>query len=117
VVAHAMAGSAVVLLILLVMHPESRFYPACPIHELLHVQCPGCGATRALVALLHGHLRVALEANALFVCALPFVLFYAGWSYCRLVGSRPFVWPSPSTSLIRLTIAVTVVFTVARNLL
>jgi hypothetical protein len=42
---------------------QYHFYPQCPIHQYFHLDCPGCGATRALAALLHGHLLEALRLN------------------------------------------------------
>jgi|CXWL01.1.fsa_nt_gi pyruvate/2-oxoacid:ferredoxin oxidoreductase beta subunit len=45
-------------------------YPLCPFHFATGLWCPGCGATRALHALLHGELERALELNALLVACL-----------------------------------------------
>ena len=47
-----------------------EFYPVCLLHALTGLNCPGCGATRALYALLHGNFLLALKNNALFVLAL-----------------------------------------------
>src|ERR1700761_7382729 len=41
------------------------FYPVCQFHQLTGLNCPGCGATRALYALLHGDILLALRDNAL----------------------------------------------------
>jgi Protein of unknown function (DUF2752) len=48
--------------------------PPCPFHWLTGLYCPGCGATRALHALLHGNLEKAFSMNIVFVLALPLVL-------------------------------------------
>ena len=48
--------------------------PPCPSHWLTGLYCPGCGATRALHALLHGDLEKAFSMNPVFVMALPVVV-------------------------------------------
>jgi hypothetical protein len=54
------------------------FYPSCPFFACTGLLCPGCGATRALAALLHGHLHEALQWNALFVLVIvPLALVYS----------------------------------------
>jgi hypothetical protein len=50
---------------------EYAFYPRCPIYLATHWLCPGCGATRALHALLHLDIRSALHYNALFTLLAP----------------------------------------------
>ena len=48
--------------------------PPCPSRWLTGLHCPGCGATRALHALLHGDIEKALSMNVVFVMALPIVI-------------------------------------------
>ncbi len=45
--------------------------PPGPLHALTGLWCPGCGTTRAIHALLHGHLALALSMNPLAVLSLP----------------------------------------------
>lgn len=95
-----------------------RFLPRCGFHVVTGLHCPGCGNTRASHALLHGDVAGAMRQNALFVIALPFLLFWAGrswlaWVYPQRIGPLPFRWHySYSLALIGLV----VVFGVARNL-
>lgn len=49
----------------------THFYPRCFFHQVTGLYCPGCGATRALYQLLHGHVLIALHDNLFFVFALP----------------------------------------------
>jgi Protein of unknown function (DUF2752) len=53
-------------------------YPQCLLYRATGLYCAGCGATRALYALLHGRVLQALHDNVLFVAALPFLLGFAG---------------------------------------
>jgi hypothetical protein len=66
-------------------------YPQCLLYNATGIYCAGCGATRALYALLHGRVLVALHDNALFVAALPLILYVAG-SYA-LQAWRAEAWP------------------------
>jgi len=61
---------------------EGAGYPSCPFRLLTGLQCPGCGSTRAVHQLLHGHPLVAFELNPLLMISLPF-LGFALWTYTR----------------------------------
>lgn len=64
--------------------------PFCPLASVFGVPCPGCGLTRATLALAHGDLSRALELHPLvFVLAPLFVwaMSNAAISYVR--GPRP----------------------------
>jgi hypothetical protein len=102
----------------LLLFPPARFsfYPQCPIHEYLHLQCPGCGGTRALVALLHGHLAEAFHSNALVTLLLPFAAACGTLSYIRFLQRKPLRWPQASPLAMHTALAVTAGFTVVRNL-
>lgn len=39
------------------------FSKECYIHAHYHLYCPGCGGTRAVRALLHGNLLLAIKYN------------------------------------------------------
>ncbi len=83
----------------------------------MHVDCPGCGATRALSALLHGHLLDAFRLNALFVLLLPFGLGFAVECYRRAIRRAEFQWPTLPIPAIYACLALATTFMIARNLL
>lgn len=56
-----------------------RFGPPCLISHFLEGWCPGCGMTRAAIALLHGDLAAAWGHNRLSLLVLPVL----SWLYCR----------------------------------
>jgi hypothetical protein len=98
--------------ILLRFPPESySFYPRCPIFTLFHIQCPGCGATRALAAILRGHPNEALRLNPLFTLALPGIILWTA-----LYRRNPAHWTQPPRQALYAALAITVAFTIARNL-
>jgi hypothetical protein len=116
--ARANAALALTLFALatLALHPESRFYLPCPIHEYLGLLCPGCGATRALAALLRGHLTTAWHANPLLVCALPLLIAYAATAYARAIRSETFAWPQIPLRFMQIGLGIAGIFVIARNL-
>jgi len=95
---------------------QNSFYPQCPIFEYLHLQCPGCGITRALAALLRGRLAEAVHFNALVPLLLPVAAAYGVLCYRRFLQHRALRWPQPPPAVIYAALALTGVFTVLRNL-
>ena len=69
---------------------RSGFFPPCMFRMLTGLTCPGCGTTRALHQIVHGHFAVAFMLNPLLLIALPF-LAYAFLRYSAIVmqGSVP----------------------------
>ena len=116
--ANVVLTAALLLCAALIFYPPARtsLYPACPFHLYFGIDCPGCGATRALAALLRGHLAEALRLNPLFVLLLPIALAGAAESYRRAIRPGAFRWPQPPMPALYATLATTVLFTVARNL-
>lgn len=91
------------------------FYPVCMFHELTGLNCPGCGGTRAVYALLHGHFEAALRDNGLFVLLLPVAALRGVW----LKGKKVLGQPSGRYFTPRILwglLVVTVAFGVLRNL-
>jgi hypothetical protein len=117
-VANGLLGLGVVLCAVLVIYPPERvgFYPVCPIYEYLHFECPGCEATRALAALLRGHVAEAMRLNALFVVLLPFALAGGVECYRRAVRVGEFCWPEAPGVAVYGALGAAAVFTVVRNL-
>jgi len=91
------------------------FYPVCQFHRLTGLNCPGCGMTRALYALLHGHFSTALRDNALLLLGLAAAALRGLW-----LGAKKFRGAAggeffPAKFLLPLLV-IALVFTVLRNL-
>ncbi len=72
----------------------ARWMPKCTFHELTGWQCPGCGFTRGLHALLHGHPIEALKYNYFFIISIPLAVgvAYTSWSDSPLaIKLRPII--------------------------
>jgi hypothetical protein len=94
---------------------QYSFYPACAFHRLTGLLCPGCGATRALHALLRGELFVAADLNPLLVSMLPVILAVAGWQLISVARSGRFAPVNPGNRTNFAMLAVMTAFTMTRN--
>ena len=91
--------------------------PPCPIHRYLHLLCPGCGGTRACLALLHGDLARAWHLNALLVLLLPLLALYMAAALRRLWRGCSQAFPAMPPATIHALLSAAAIFTLARNLL
>ena len=111
-----MLGALIVAATVFVFDPAKNFfYPGCTFHKITGLNCPGCGATRSLHALLHGNVRAALQDNAKFIALLILFTLRGGWLVLKHFRGRergqffPVKWLWPLLTL-------AVLFSVLRNL-
>lgn len=76
---------------------KTWFYPPCPFNYLTGLQCPGCGGTRALHALLHGDVAGAFAFNPMLFVVIAMVAVVA---VRPVILTRPwFAWTAGATVL------------------
>ena len=88
--------------------------PFCPLAGVLGVPCPGCGLTRATLALLHGNLRQALHLHPLVLLLAPIFIGAMGniaLSYVRgpraAKSSSPWLASRSASTLAAILLAAT----------
>ena len=69
----AITGAAVLFLI---DPARQSLFPQCLFHQLTGWWCIGCGGTRAMHQVLHGHVATAFFLNPLFVLAMPVAAYW-----------------------------------------
>jgi len=77
----ALGGAGAVLLLFVDPNKPGNLLPKCPFNWLTGLNCPGCGATRMVHALLHGDIAAAWHFNAfLLAVGVPFFVWvFARW--------------------------------------
>ncbi|GAB2815546.1 DUF2752 domain-containing protein [Lentzea nigeriaca] len=110
----ALGGAGAVLLLFVDPNQPGNLLPKCPIKWLTGFNCPGCGATRMVHALLHGDVVGAFHYNAvLLVLGVPLFLWLFGrWTHDRWTGERRSVPKSVGFAVL----VVAAVWGVGRNL-
>jgi hypothetical protein len=103
--------------VLFLFNPAQHgFYPLCVFHKLTGLNCPGCGALRALHQLSHGHVLEALRLNALLVLALPFLLFALTRAWWQQQAGNRQTRPLLRPVWVWMMLVVIVAFGILRNL-
>jgi len=100
----------------LVSPDEPGHFPVCPLRALTGWDCPLCGGTRAVHALVHGDLAGALDHNVLVTIAVPVALvLWLRWAWRRWRGADAGLVALGARSAAVL-LAVGISFAVIRNL-
>ena len=111
------SGAIAGVVLLLFFDPNQKnFFPICVLNETTGLHCPGCGATRATHALVHGDLATAFDKNPLFILFIPFFAYLAirsGWPALANNEWKPVA--CPTRILTSLTVIV-LAYGILRNL-
>lgn len=94
---------------------ELGFGVPCVFHAVTGLQCPGCGVTRMLSALLRGDLRTAWESNAAVLALSPVLAALVLLSAARWVRTGSARLPRWGDAAAVVCVVLLLLFTVARN--
>jgi hypothetical protein len=92
-----------------------RFYPVCLFHAMTGLNCPGCGMTRSMYALLHGNFLRALQDNALFVLVLIAMGIAGAHFIFKKLKDQPAAFKM-SPKFLWLFLVIALIFATIRNL-
>ncbi len=114
----ARTGSALLLIggLYAWVHAAYGFSIPCVFRKFTGLDCPGCGVSRMLLAMLRLDFSRAFLANRVLFCLLPVLLFLcvrAVWLYIR----DGFVRDRLSTVLSGICVGILLVWGVVRNVL
>ena len=109
--------AGIVIGVVLYKFPPEKygFYPTCPFYRYAHIYCPGCGATRAVSALLHGRVVRAIRYNFLVIALMPLLTAVAAAAYWSAITKNRVNWPKLPESAWVLLLATAVLFAIVRN--
>lgn len=112
-----LAFGAVSVVVLFAFDPaQNSFYPRCTIKLLTGLDCPGCGGLRATHQLLHGQVLAAFRLNPLLVTLAPLAAAWLAWAGVQGFRRRTFPEIPLTPRRVWLLVAVTLGFSVLRNL-
>ncbi|WP_442511058.1 DUF2752 domain-containing protein [Novipirellula sp. SH528] len=112
IVGTLVACAATGIVLLQTIQPgNDSWFPKCQFYQTTGIHCPGCGATRAVMALLHGDMLLALRNNALLILGGPLLVIYIVRQ-----NRRPNFDPRASVRIVLILVTVFVLFFVARNI-
>lgn len=116
------AGAAVLAAVAVqaTFDPFTQDIPLCPVHALTGLDCPGCGMTRAVHALLAGDPLLAVRCNVLLMVMIPIAAIvwvrWLGRSWRGDGAGRARGTSMPTPRLVLACVIVALVFAVLRNL-
>ncbi len=109
----ALGLAALIAAVCFLQPGHTPWLPPCLFHKLTGLYCPGCGSTRMLYYLLHGHPILAVQQNALAMVILPGAIYGL---VRQLVPSDRFALPRIPPEWGTSFFAVVLLFTIGRNI-
>lgn len=88
----------------------------CVFRLLTHLQCPGCGITRACVSILRLDFKSALEYNPLSLTVVPLLALILLVREIRYIKKGKRYFNKVETAALAVMLLVTLIFAVYRNL-
>jgi hypothetical protein len=87
----------------------------CPFHKLTGLQCPGCGNSRAAMALLRLDFAASFSYNPLFLPQIGYIAWVYLYSCVSYLKGKRFTYTPPVPALDIAFLVICLLWGVARN--
>ncbi len=88
----------------------------CPFRYFFHIECPGCGISRMILALSEGDLKGAFSAHPVLLIWSPFLVYITGKCISAYLYDRAAELRRWERYALYLLLACLIIFFVVRNL-
>lgn len=89
----------------------------CGLVYLFHIYCPGCGGTRALFAMLHGHFLKSLYYNPAVVLGAALILYYEVAVIVTLIKNNGKTYYYRKSTLVYIYLVIVFGYAIVRDIL
>lgn len=89
----------------------------CLFHKFTGLQCPGCGNSRAAIALLQLDIKAALQYNLLFPLEFGYLVWVYGFCCVKYLRGERFAYRPPVPAVDIMILITVIVWGVVRNMI
>lgn len=89
----------------------------CGLVYLFHIYCPGCGGTRALFSMLHGHFLESLYYNPAVLLGAVLILYYEVAVIVTLVKNNGKIYYHKKPTLVYIYLTIVFGYAIVRDVL
>lgn len=89
----------------------------CVFLELTHLYCPGCGGTRAVIALLHGNILQSLRFNPAVFLGIIVIIYYEVCAIITIIKNNGRCYYNKYGIPLYVYLVIIVIFAVVRDII
>lgn len=107
---------SIILVVYLIWGHFTHLYIPCLVYEITGLYCPGCGATRMIISMLHFDFKQAFFYNQLLFVSTPiFIVLFIDYVISNIRGKKELYKKIPNI-VYYIYIALLIIFMIIRNI-
>ncbi|MDD6069989.1 MAG: DUF2752 domain-containing protein [Clostridiales bacterium] len=112
-------GIAALMMFVAMILQRTHIIPSipCALVFFFHIYCPGCGGTRALFSLLHGHILQSLYYNPAVLLGALLILYYEVAVIVTLVKNNGKIYYYRKATLVYIYLVIVFGYAIVRDIL